>query len=582
MAGPVIKTKSESLRGKRNDNSKEAAWTEKSVREHSKKENQQVYDWFLTPEQSWDGNYNGSTAYVHSSVRNFYKNIHATGLLQSVASTIDGNTKQLQNELNKIQNQVKPKQQWRDAQILNLFRKSYIEESFDAVKEVLLRFSKNEIRKNYETFKNQGKNSKWISLTFGGKDPTIVRANEIKTQHIAVKNFKKYLLTFLNISEEDPKFAVIDSIGESFESIDWDELDKIIASDPSQQYSVTLSNGQTISLETVLEDLGNILQSITKIEGSQTSYDKLVNIQNLFQAIALGQNLWSSMGFVYEDIVSQARKDMGFQSEVKGEEELRKHNTTDIMISNFSKTIDKAKTNLGVTLKQTINFSKTSSLDYNDVKKWINVEGADTLLKQYKYFMLNYMCLSDLESKDRKMGMGSKGDRRDDNLFSHTEIVSLYQLFNRYLGRIFLIQGLLGNLLNNTTKRSFAEDGVAPVVLVTQDYALFTYDILDKMEELLQNGSLDIEIPITKTPKAHRQLVNRKAEIIKDKHSLNYTDILVDSKVNEYIHTLNKSAFGDHDINQGAQGIIKMRTTINIATIIEKVGGYNRTTNTFF
>lgn len=585
MPGPVIKSKSNALRSHKNYNKKTASWTMESVKRNSLEQRQKEYEWFLTPEQSWDGNYNGATAYVHSTVKSFYKNIHAHNLLQSVESTIRNSAARLQNELDNIQKQVEPKQEWRDQQILNMFKKGYIEDTFDGIKEVLLSFTQSEVYKNYKTFKTNalskpkaGEEKKWVSLTFGGKDATVVHISKIKTQKVAVQNFKKYLLEFLFITPEDSRYPVIDQIGDSIDSINWEELDNIIYADPEQKFTITTPSGKTISLANAIQELQNVLTQLTNIQGSRKSYQKLCDIQTLAQAFAMGRSLWSNMGLVYEDIVNLARKELGYHSTVVSQGELRKHNTTDIMIQNFTKdlesTIGTIKTQLGVTLKQTINFEKESSLDYSKVKQWLDGD-ADTLLKQYKYFMLNYACLGDIEFKERKSTRA-----KDDNLLSHTEIVALYQLFNTYIGRIFLIQGLIGNLLNNTTHRTFAEDGVIPAVLVTQEYALFTFDVLQKMEELLQTGDIMIEIPFLKTPADFYNLVNTKAELAKT--ATNYDPIVHDDKVKQYISSINRSAFNSTDAASGQMGIIKMRTTINLAAIMEKVNGYNRVHNTFF
>ena len=154
-------------------------------------------------------------------------------------------------------------------------------------------------------------------------------------------------------------------------------------------------------------------------------------------------------------------------------------------------------------------------------------------------------------------------DTYDGNYFG-PEVDEVYTLFNTTIGKVFLIQAMLGNIIKHTeTTTKFKDTGMGiPYLLVTTDVAVYTYDILHKLKQLLDSGTVTINVSINKPGRAMFQSLRENKQ-----GKVNYSAILADSKVSSLMTGIYKSAFSSKKVPT-----FKMHSSITMASLLNDLG----------
>lgn len=588
--------------------------------------------WVLTFNQM----YGRPDVYVHSTVRNFYKNMRVTGFFQQAMGSLQRIADKATKTLDDIALHVKPDESLRTPTFFSMFKSAQRELDINALKNLILQAQKNDVYKNAQKMtvmeksrerktdqKSKGQ-QEFLSITPAGKITYIL--NEKK----AVENIKEYFLKQLVEVNASMKVMeqLLEAIGEEVVDINFDTISSILGTEGAFANSMTI-NGKPVSLNSAFQAVQSIVKSIghhVPLGGDdEKKYKAIAEVGNFLDFVnyksyaGTGKkgNYWSDLGSVFEAIIAAGIRELGETVNLVGaDKDLQEYNTTDIEIltKEVLSAVDGSKHALGVSIKQTINFNKEKTINEVNYNKIYNVLGVnpkygEKIIKQYKYFMLNYSLLADFEIEDKKnAGLRAlsytdtlskhqkKEDKRaaaknekaktiekkdvarvDDNLRSHAEIVQLYEMYNMLLGRIFLTMSLIGDITQRV--QGFKDNqGIAtaiPLVLVDQNYAIFTYDVLMNLRTLLSTGDIVMDINTASSRGSFSTLHTRKLQAIfpkKDdvKPKLSYTGLLQDAEVIKYINILNKSAFqtkGDDPTN-----LLRINSAIDMAGTIERLG----------
>ena len=396
-------------------------------------------------------------------------------------------------------------------------------------------------------------------------------------------------------------------------------------------YTTTLDQIGTIQLDDAFKMIHDIIQEIKDYAELDTleereKFNHIAQVGSFLDYILYTSpsgkqgNFWSDLGTVFEVIIRAGIEEFNGNLNFKirpsanlvgGEKSFRDFNTSDVevMTDELGKSIDGLQRTLGVSIKHTINFSKDKTMTYDQEKGFaklyslmgVSKEVGDKIINQYKYFILNYSILGEMESRengagkslkssgkralamsrkskkltdsDEDKGKGPQHARIDDNLRSHSEIIELYNLYSMSLGRIFLTMSLIGNIFEHLeTGYPAYTNGhqILPMVLVDQNYAVFTYDVLTKLSMLLNDGSVIIEPDTAKLVGEFSQLGIAKQNAIFYKNIDNYSDLIKDSTVGMRLQNIHNKSFR-HEQQTKISDIITINSAINLASTIERL-----------
>lgn len=571
-------------------------------------------EWVLSPSLAYeDSDNNEYGVYVHSSARNFNKFLEQNDFLSAVESNLSQCLNSFIDTTENIKNQVKPDPKMRTKEFLDLFKKTEQENLFNGLKDLLMEIKSSPLLNAYEKFKKSEK----IRISGKAKDKkqfisikTSVDGQEIKintykiqTGTLAYKNLAEAL--GVNKNSKGPEKVLYDLIQDAINSKLKDVTDEYLQNLDELVYQTLdmpkiVINGIEYSLPQCFAKVQELLnEMVNDTSGDKKpSFDALMKVadfnsfKNYRSPRGKRGNFFSDIGFVFEDLLSYLWGKESWNKKITNvgaEKKIEDYNTTDLSID-LNKTIEVcnlANTTVNASIKHTVNFEKEKFLRHERLAKILGpkTEIVTDLIKQYKYFILNYSLLSNAESRDR-MYSGSVNQKSswghntaDVPLLSLQNVVNLYNEFTDTLGRIFLTMSLVGDLYTHSTE-GLSEDLQydLPKLLITKDYAVFTYDILDRLLDLIELGGAEIQaVPYMKTS-LHSQLVRRKAILTrkKQKGSLkSYDELVRDSEVQEKMKIINRSAFVRRTENKNTKKItetegIKITSTVDLAMIVEK------------
>lgn len=589
--------------------------------------------WVLSDQQMYEDN-----VYVHSTVRNFYKNMRVSGFFIDAMSNLQLIALETSAKLDNIMQHVKPDASLRTPNFFNMFQSSYREKMLNNLKNSILLALKNDIYKNAQQMasmqkerirsgnkKSAGK-KEYLNITSTG---TI---NYILDEKKAIHNIKTYFLNAVAATENSAHASeiIMEAVGETLADTDLVTIGDAVSVSQGM-YDTIMINGQNVSLNKAFQVIQDIVQSFGKYvpqDGEdKQKYYSILKVGNFFEFLSYKSytgsgkkgNYWSDLGSVFEIIISAGIQELGEAVNLIGSNrELQKYNTSDIelLTKKVVSAVDGSFHNLGVSIKHTINFNKEKAINTKNYDKLYNIMGVneqqgERILKQYKYFILNYSLLGNMESSGMKnAGLRAldytntlqnnqlkeneraakkgvqpktltKADvaRADDNLRSHAEITTLYEEYSNLLGRIFLTMSLIGDITQKMDGYT-SKEGIAtaiPMILVDQDYAIFTYDVLNNLKTLLGTGDVTLDINTSNMLGTFSALHTSKLKAIFKSNTIinDYATLIADVDVNKNIDILNRSAFQTRSKNEDGTitvaNVLKINSMIDMASTIERL-----------
>ena len=563
--------------------------------------------------------------------------MRTTGFFQLAMNNLQDIAEETTQTLDNIALHVKPDDSLRTPTFFKMFKSEERELDINTLKNLILKALRSDLYKNVqqmesmkkERVRQDGRKSsgkkEYLSITSSGT------VNYILSEEKAIENIKSYFLQQLASNGASIKVleTVADAIGEQVADIKFDTLSDIVGTHVGLANTMMI-NGAPVSLNTAFKAVQDIVRSIEshipKGGDDEKKYKAIAEVGNFFDFVSYKAytgsgkkgNYWSDLGSVFEAIIAAGLRDLGEQVNLIGSnKDIQEYNTSDIEIltRQVISAVDGMAHSLGVSIKHTVNFSKDKAISETNYNKLYDIMGVDQIkgeeiLRQYKYFILNYSLLSDFEIEGQKnMGLRALGytntlakhqekeneranskniqprtlskkhvARQDDNIRSHMEIVQLYEMYSMLLGRIFLTMSLIGDITQRLTGYT-DNQGVAtaiPMVLIDQNYAIFTYDVLMNLKTLLGSGDVALTINTAGSRGTFSTLHLRKLQaIFTKKKAYNYTTLIRDEDVNKNIDILNKSAFQQRTKNKSGSitvsNILRINSAIDMAGTIERL-----------
>jgi hypothetical protein len=495
-----------------------------------------------------------TTAYIHTSIYGFDKHVsrYKTKFQHSVYNVPQALTQQLDDWIK----QVKPTAKMIKLQLPQLFSKGEgsLSALWDSVKDDLNTLIDSPIIKSILSIQTT---KETVQRKTGAVDRTIYT--------VRINNKNKIYKT---------ERGAVNAILKEIDNLQ--TKDKIVTADDAQEMKDLISSGLEANLTRVQTTAANIartantnagvdhaailakLNTVLELIKSKTSLlldskhdtfiQTLEGIKSLEDWVVKRRSVFSASGLINEDAVALdlIARNAGVSVSTLGTSASNKLNASDLKLK-----IEGIRKDIGVSLKQAVNFNKSSVLPESELLKYVDndsLEDWNKFLKYYKYFILNYSMLYDTY----------KG-----NYFG-PEVDEVYTLFNTTVGRIFLIQAMLGNIIKHTEKTTkFKDTGMGiPYLLVTTNVAVYTYDILHKLKQLLESGTVTINVNINKPGRAMFQSLREHK-----KGKVNYSDILADSKISSLMTGIYKSAFSSKKVPT-----LKMRSSITMASLLNDLG----------
>lgn len=550
-------------------------------------------------------------SYIHSYATNFNRQVTKDSkIIELFEQASESELSKLNDAIDKIIDHVKPPEEIYNRSTLELFSKDGEEllKKLDSIKEIYKQISsklsktdlyKDEGFKKIMAFRNSEKDYK------SGKDENGERIRELKSytvnKRITEKNKNKYnegmalpKTAYNNIIKviekelpelwdkgtiEGMKKKIENAVKEdSFRKEDIIEWDTVI-SQYSKKFNLDTSPELASDFSTMCSMLSEVLNGcinaasdLERNKRQNTAIKKLAAIDRVENLITYKYKTASSdMGFVNEVLtgLSLLKKegviDVDLSAAMKNT-----YNATDLSI-----TLDKTSQQIGVSLKHTKDFSKRSNAIKQDALKE-KYGDLDKVIGYYKYFILNYTILSNGNWSSEGQGASSAHSP----ITSFPQLLTTYAVINNSFGKIFLMQNLLGNALLNP-------DGITseslPMILVTQDHAVFTYDILKNVKVSINGGqktisTVDITTPFNYKKSDFMKLGEAKHDFYSSKSGkFDYSKLLENENIKDMMISIHKDSFRGAEDKNGkrflGQDSLSFKTTISMAdfaALVEK------------
>lgn len=581
--------------------------------------------WSLGPTERSSSEYG---AYVHNSVKNFAKQIRLNDIDKSLLKGLSTVEAQLKPSIDAMMDQVKPTQEMYQNEdvIFGIIGNGYYGNLLDSIKDrVSLLYSHplvramSKIKVGYKkdtapdvyplidrttgTVNKTTNNRKtaiqaftdYLGLQLGFTKQTVSSSKGKKYDYTIIE---EHLLKILEISSEELIDIINKGLFTGSNSMYEDRLYEIVAK------GTGFSIQDIKSLPRIFSDLKIIFNQINK-QASKIKDLKDVSTINFFKKIDRIEDLMKyyttfmkKSGLLYEmaKALDIYRTNQVTDVVHLGQSDIKDFNTSDLDFVMTS--IPSIKERIGVTIKQTTNFKKIDtklyltgntasgqSKRYGLTDKGIGHKFVDN----YKYFMLNYSILSNIDAS----GWSAHTLYKDAPIMSIGEIHDTVMLLNNVIGKLILTQALLGpiffkratneelNFQNNFT----GTNAGLPYVLSTQDGCFWTWDILNDLQALLLDGTVSIDFYIhdlglhNGLVKAKRALFgyDMQGKVLKD-FDVNsdvpqsYREVLT-PEVRGQLKKINDSVF--HTTNNGAM-YVPMNTSIVLTAIQERINSARR------
>ena len=495
--------------------------------------------------------------YVHSSIYGFDRHIKA--YKSEFTSTAKSYPDSLNNFITDLQLQVEPTAEMRDANLPQLFSKQpgNLTTLWDDIKRNLMNIVSSTLINDLMQIKVQkvnkvkygklGEHTEYIVYING-------KAKKYATEKGAVNAILKEIDDLRNESLMDDKtIERIKSMVQSDLEGNLKSIQRIVG---NQARMANKRKG--IDTVAIMKQLQEILKTIRKQIGiTNTPHPKafktLKGIKSLHKWLQNRTTAITNLGLVNEDsVVIQTTANL-VQANIVGTVTMDGTSSENkISAADIKMDLDQIGNEIGVTLKQSENFLKESRINVSTLMDFVasnEQEDFNRMLQYYRYFILNYSFLY---------------ENYGGNFFA-PEVDEVNAIFGETIGKVFFIQALLGNLIKNTDKaKSFKESGIGiPYLLVTMDHAVYTFDVLQNIKDLLQNGSVNINVLLTPQ--------NRKLyDILREKKAgaTSYSDIMSRSDLRNIMSGMYRSAF-QYKINDTVIPAFKMVSSIDMAKLIE-------------
>jgi hypothetical protein len=495
-----------------------------------------------------------TTAYIHTSIYGFDKHVsrYKTQFQYSTSGVPQALTRQLDDWIK----QVKPTAKMVELQLPQLFSKGdgSLSALWDSVKVDLNTLIDSPIIKSLLSIKTT---KETVQRKAGAVDRTIytVRINNKDQVYKTERGATNAILREIDNLQDKDRIVTAEAAQELRDLISGGleaNLSRIQTTAATMARTANTSAG--VDPVAILAKLNVVLEVIKSqtallLDSKHDSFIRtLEGIKSLEDWILKRRSAFSAAGLISEDAIALdlITRNAGVSVTTLGTSASNKLNTADLKLK-----IEGIRKDIGVSLKQAVNFNKSSVLPESELLKYVDndaVEDWNKFLKYYKYFILNYSMLY---------------DTYDGNYFG-PEVDEVYTLFNMTIGKVFLIQAMLGNIIKHTeTTTKFKDTGMGiPYLLVTSDVAVYTYDILHKLKQLLESGTVTINVNVNRPGRAMFQsLRDSKAG------KVNYSDILADSKVSSLMTGIYKSAFLSKKVPT-----FKMHSSITMASLLNDLG----------
>jgi hypothetical protein len=502
----------------------------------------------------------GSTVddgYVHSSIYGFDRHVKAyRSNFINVAKTYP---KSLDSYIEDLQTQVKPTEEMRDANLPQLFSKQpgNLTTLWDDVKKNLMTIVSSTLIDDLMQSKIQT-----VTKTKRGKEGEyteyVLYINGKKTKYASKKGATNALLKEIDMLGKDSLISA-DNL-ERIKTLIQNDLDSNLAAVQriAGNQARIANKRKGIDTVAIMRQLQEVLKAIRKQIGiTNTAHPKafstLRGITSLNQWLKNRTATITNSGLVNEDsnaiqtIANLVQAKIVGTVTVDGTAGENKISTADMKMD-----LDTIGNDIGVTLKQSENFLKASSLDETTLLEKVaseEQESFNNLLQHYRYFILNYSFLYDVYGGN----------------FFAPEVDEVNTIFGETIGKVFFIQALLGNIIKHSEQaKTFVESRIGiPYLLVTMDHAVYTYDVLEKLKELPQSGAVNINVLLTPQNRAlYAKLREKKAG------ATSYSEILGREDLRKIMSSMYRRAF-QRTVNNTKVPAFKMVSSINMAKLIE-------------
>lgn len=549
-------------------------------------------------------------SYIHSYATNFNRQVTKDSkIIDLFEQTSNSELSKLNDAIDKVIDHIKPPEEIYNRSTLELFKKDGEEllKKLDNIKDIYKQISsklsktdlyKDEGFKRIMTFRSSEKDYR------NGKDKNGEKVRQLKSyttnKKITEKNKNKYnegmalpKTAYNNIikviEQELPELwdkGTVEGLKKKIENAvkeDSFRKEDIIEWDPvinhySKKFNLDSSpelisdfNIMCSMLSDVLNECITAASDLEKNKRQNTAIKKLAAIDRIENLITYQYKTASSdMGFVNEVLtgLSLLKKegviDVDLSAAMKNT-----YNATDLGV-----TLDKTSQQIGISLKHTKDFSKRSNAIKQDALKE-KYGDLDKVIGYYKYFILNYTILSNGNWSPEGQGASSAHSP----ITSFPQLLSAYAVINNSFGKIFLMQNLLGNALlnpNGITSESL------PMILVTQDHAVFTYDILKNVKASINGGKktismIDITTPFNYKKADFMKLGEAKHNFYLGKTGIfDYSKLLAEGDIKDIMISIHKDSFRGVENNGKrylSEGSLSFKTTISMAdfaALVEK------------
>lgn len=547
--------------------------------------------------------------YVHSSVKNFAKQIRLNDIDKSLLGQLQVVAAKILPAVDKMIDQVKPTEEMRKNEelIFNSIGEGRYSIELNNIKQDIQLMMDNLLIRSYSKIKNTMNTTSGSSAEYPVVDRTTGAVNRTTTnRETAIQAFRDYMgvqlgfITKTKVPDKKSKYTYTlhEDLLESTLNITIEEFDTIITrglfntGQYEQQLEELIAKGTNQNVEsvqhvgTIIAKLHGIVDMIerksTKVKGitSESTLDFFKQLNRVEDILKQYKGYIKQSGNLYEltrmlDIYFKGFSDVTHL----GNKAINKYNASDIDLK-----INAIDQRIGVTLKQTHDFKKVDTKLYfqgSGDRYGLKEKGiAQSFINNYKYFMLNYSILSNWDSMD----MGIKTLYKDQGIMTVGEIKDTVMKLNEVIGVLMLTQTMLGPIFFKTfnnkdlsfeAKYNDTTVGL-PYILSTQDGHFWTYDLLHNVQQFLETGDVAIDFTVPNMHQ-HTALVLAKRRLFgydKDGNRIknfdpstlpnSYREILHDADVNSSLIKLNKSVF---QTTENGRMFVNMNTSVLLSSV---------------